>query len=134
MFAFQTEGGKEVAERDKFPWLKDEFDRLVSEGVLGDPHGEPGGAYLRVSSGGQAEEGRSGLPRQLEHIREKAIEIRLCIPWEHLFFEWILILFITVFAWKPGLRSSFSEWLLYRGVLSSGKTRSRYTSWLAVIS
>ena len=76
-----------MAERDKFPWLKDEFDRLAIEGVLGDPHGEPSAAYLRVSSTGQAEEGRSGLPRQLEHIREKAIEANLYIPWEHVFFD-----------------------------------------------
>jgi site-specific DNA recombinase len=76
-----------MAERDKFPWLKDEFDRLAIEGVLGDPHGESGGAYLRVSSAGQAEESRSGLPRQLEHIREKAIETNLSISWEHVFFD-----------------------------------------------
>lgn len=49
--------------------------------VLGDPEGEPAFAYLRVSSSGQAEEGRSGLPRQLLHVHEKASEQALMIPW-----------------------------------------------------
>jgi hypothetical protein len=68
---------QQVAERDEFPWCKKEFDKLAADGVLGDPDGEPSGAYLRVSSSGQAEEGRSGLPRQLEHIHEKALESNL---------------------------------------------------------
>jgi site-specific DNA recombinase len=76
-----------VAERDKFPWLKKEFDELAMNSVLGDPDGEPSGAYLRVSSAGQAEEGRSGLPRQMEHIHEKAFESNLSIPWKYLFFD-----------------------------------------------
>jgi site-specific DNA recombinase len=76
-----------VAEKDRFPWLKEEFDRLATNGVLGDPNGKPSGSYLRVSSAGQAEEGRSGLPRQLEHVHEKATEERLCIPWEYVFFD-----------------------------------------------
>ena len=78
---------QQVAERDKFPWLKNEFDKLAMNGVLGDPDGEPSGGYVRVSSSGQAEEGRSGLPRQMEHIHEKALESNLSIPWEYLFFD-----------------------------------------------
>ncbi|UCC85666.1 MAG: recombinase family protein [Anaerolineales bacterium] len=76
-----------MAERDKFPWLKKEFDALATEDGLGDPEGEPSAAYLRVSSAGQAEEGRSGLPRQMEHIHQKALESKLSIPWAYLFFD-----------------------------------------------
>lgn len=65
--------------------LKREFDRLAVDGAIGDPNGEESDAYIRVSSSGQAEEGRSGLPRQLEHIAEKARQEGLKIPWERLY-------------------------------------------------
>ncbi|MEZ4711608.1 MAG: recombinase family protein [Caldilineaceae bacterium] len=58
-----------------------EFDRLASDGALGDPHGKPGYAYLRVSSSGQAEEGRSGLPRQIARVHEAAAKNGVRIPW-----------------------------------------------------
>ncbi|MCB0165394.1 MAG: recombinase family protein [Anaerolineae bacterium] len=76
-----------MSEKNKSSWLKEEFEKLASHQVLGDPNGEPAAAYLRVSSTGQAEEGRSGLPRQLAHIHEKAYETGLCIPWEYVFFD-----------------------------------------------
>lgn len=78
---------QKLTEKDRFPWLKDEFDKLATTGVLGDPTGRPAAAYMRVSSTGQAEEGRSGLPRQMEHIHEKALETHLYIPWEYVFFD-----------------------------------------------
>ena len=55
--------------------------------VLGEPEGEPAFAYLRVSSSGQAEEGRSGLPRQLLHIHQKAVDQGLKIPWNLVFYD-----------------------------------------------
>ncbi len=72
---------------DRLQWVKDEFDRIAASGVLGDPNGKPAYAYLRVSSQGQAEEGRSGFPRQLQHVHEKAQQLRLCITWELVFFD-----------------------------------------------
>ncbi|MCC6604604.1 MAG: recombinase family protein [Anaerolineae bacterium] len=54
-------------------------------GELGDPHGELAYAYIRVSTAGQAEEGRSGLPRQLEHIHEKARQSFLRVSYSLLF-------------------------------------------------
>jgi len=62
--------------------LEREFARIAIDGVAGDPNGEIAYAYLRVSSRGQAEEGRSGLPRQLEHVAEKAANEGLAIPWD----------------------------------------------------
>ena len=56
-------------------------------GVLGDPSGEQSFVYVRVSSSGQAEEGRTGLPRQLRHIHEKAQQAGLSIALEHVFFD-----------------------------------------------
>jgi site-specific DNA recombinase len=72
---------------ERFKWVKEEFDRIAVNGVLGDPDGKPGMAYLRVSSAGQAEEGRSGFPRQLLHVHEKARELHIAVPWEHVFFD-----------------------------------------------
>lgn len=54
-------------------------------GELGDPRGELAYAYIRVSTAGQAEEGRSGLPRQLEHIHERARQSHLRVPYSLLF-------------------------------------------------
>jgi site-specific DNA recombinase len=72
---------------DRLSWVKDEFDRIAACGVLGDPEGKNAYAYLRVSSQGQAEEGRSGFPRQLLHVHEKACQLHLCIRWELVFFD-----------------------------------------------
>lgn len=54
-------------------------------GILGAPHGELAYAYVRVSTSGQAEEGRTGLPRQLLHIHQCAIEKGLRVPFELLY-------------------------------------------------
>lgn len=66
-------------------FFKTEFDALAINDALGHPNGELAYAYLRVSSSGQAEEGRSGLPRQLLHVHEAALNHRLKIPWEYIF-------------------------------------------------
>jgi site-specific DNA recombinase len=66
-------------------FFKAEFDALAINDALGHPAGEPAYGYLRVSTSGQAEEGRSGLPRQLLHVHEVAVQHRLKIPWEYLF-------------------------------------------------
>jgi len=66
-------------------FFKTEFDMLAINDALGHPNGELAYAYLRVSSSGQAEEGRSGLPRQIQHIHEAALDHRLKIPWECVF-------------------------------------------------
>jgi len=66
-------------------FFKIEFDALAINNALGHPTGELAYAYLRVSSSGQAEEGRSGLPRQLMHVHEVAVQNRLKIPWEYIF-------------------------------------------------
>ena len=66
-------------------FFKTEFDALASNGVIGHPQGQPAFGYLRVSSAGQADEGRSGLPRQMMHIHEVAFENRLNISWQHIF-------------------------------------------------
>lgn len=72
---------------EKFKWVKDDFNQMATSGVLGDPHGIPGIAYLRVSSAGQAEEGRSGFPRQLLHVHEKALQVNVSITWNLVFFD-----------------------------------------------
>ncbi len=72
---------------DRLVWVKNEFDRIATQGVLGDPTGTAAFGYLRVSSTGQAEEGRSGFPRQLLHVHEKAYQLHLSIPWELVFFD-----------------------------------------------
>jgi site-specific DNA recombinase len=66
-------------------FFKAEFDSLAINDALGHPNGELAYAYIRVSSSGQAEEGRSGLPRQIQHVHEAALKNRLKIPWEYLF-------------------------------------------------
>lgn len=66
-------------------FFKTEFDAIAINDALGHPNGELAYAYLRVSSSGQAEEGRSGLPRQLVHVHEAAVTHRLKIPWDYLF-------------------------------------------------
>jgi site-specific DNA recombinase len=62
---------------------------IISEGrpVLGDPDGQQAYGYLRVSSTHQAEEGSSGLPRQLQHIHKTAQRERLSISFDMLFMD-----------------------------------------------
>lgn len=62
-----------------------EFNILATDGAIGHPHGELAYGYLRVSSSGQAEEGRSGLPRQIMHVHEVALQHGLKIPREFIF-------------------------------------------------
>lgn len=66
-------------------FFQDEFNRYATNGVLGDPQGMPAYAYLRVSSSAQAEEGRSGLPRQIARVHEIAARSGVYIPWELVF-------------------------------------------------
>jgi len=68
-----------------FKDVKEVFDQLSVNGFVGDYHGELAYCYLRVSSSGQAEEGRSGLPRQIMHVHETAVKHKLKIPWELVF-------------------------------------------------
>ncbi len=62
--------------------FKPEFDKLATGGCLGDPDGRLAYAYLRVSGKEQGEEGRSGLPRQIEHCHLAARQNGLRIPWD----------------------------------------------------
>lgn len=66
-------------------FFKHEFDHLAVNGFIGDPQGRLGYCYLRVSSSGQAEEGRSGLPRQIQRVHEIAARQGIKIPWELVF-------------------------------------------------
>ena len=63
-------------------FFKDVFEELAVNDAIGDPNGKPAYAYLRVSSSEQAEEGRSGLPRQIRHIHEIAVQKGLRIAWD----------------------------------------------------
>jgi hypothetical protein len=66
-------------------FFKDIFDELAINEFIGDPAGKLAYAYLRVSSSEQAEEGRSGLPRQLRHVHEIAVQSGLKISWDMVF-------------------------------------------------
>ena len=66
-------------------FFQDEFDRHSTNGVLGDPQGKLGYAYLRVSTSAQAEEGRFGLPRQIARVHEVSARSGICIPWDFVF-------------------------------------------------
>ena len=66
-------------------FFKSAFDALSVNDALGHPNGEIAFGYLRVSSSGQAEDGRSGLPRQVTHLHEIASKQRLRIPWGYVF-------------------------------------------------
>jgi site-specific DNA recombinase len=66
-------------------FFKAEFDALATDNAIGHPNGELAYAYLRVSSAGQADEGRSGLPRQIMNVHEAALKHGLKIPWEYVF-------------------------------------------------
>ena len=63
-------------------FFKDVFEELAVNGCIGDPNGKLAYAYLRVSSSEQAEEGRSGLPRQIRHVHEIAVEKGLKVAWD----------------------------------------------------
>ncbi len=66
-------------------YFKPAFFALATDGCIGDLNGEPAYAYIRVSDEVQAEEGRTGLPRQLEHIHQIAREKGYKIAWELVF-------------------------------------------------
>lgn len=66
-------------------FFREEFNQLARNECLGNPLGDLAYAYLRVSSSGQADEGRSGLPRQILHCHEAALQAGLKIPWEFVF-------------------------------------------------
>lgn len=66
-------------------FFKEVFDQLAIDGFIGEPKGKLAYCYLRVSSTAQAEEGRSGLPRQIMHVHEAAARNALKIPWELVF-------------------------------------------------
>ncbi|HLZ81396.1 MAG TPA: recombinase family protein, partial [Ktedonobacteraceae bacterium] len=66
-------------------FFKPDFDILALDGCIGDPCGELAYAYLRVSGEEQAEEGRSGLPRQIGHIHEIAYKYGYKIPWDYVY-------------------------------------------------
>src|SRR5262245_36351431 len=65
--------------------FKNDFDALAVDGCIGDPNGQPAYLYIRVSSDGQAEEGRSGLPRQIEHCHAIATQRGFKIAWNLVF-------------------------------------------------
>lgn len=73
--------------------LRAEFDKIADgRGYLGAPDGVLSYGYLRVSGDQQAEEGRSGLPRQILHIHGVALKgvpdkdiPPLKIPWDMLY-------------------------------------------------
>lgn len=66
-------------------FFKAEFDALATHNAIGHHNGELAYGYLRVSSAGQADEDRSGLPRQIMNVHEAAVRHGLKIPWEYLF-------------------------------------------------
>ena len=65
--------------------FRTDFDALAQNNALGNPEGELAFGYLRVSSAAQADEGRSGIPRQMMHIHEVAVKNGLKIPWDYLY-------------------------------------------------
>src|SRR5690242_20012068 len=66
-------------------FFKPAFDELAHDGYIGDPRGQLAYGYIRVSDSDQAEDGRSGLPRQIEHIHEAARRHGYKISWELVF-------------------------------------------------
>jgi DNA invertase Pin-like site-specific DNA recombinase len=67
--------------------FKSEFDILAKDGAIGAPDGAAAYAYIRVSDSDQAEDGRSGLPRQIQNIHEVATQRGYRIPWELVYAE-----------------------------------------------
>ncbi len=64
---------------------RETFDRLAANGCIGAANGVPAFAYIRVSSQGQAEDGGSGLPRQIEAIHEIAAQRGYTVAWNMVF-------------------------------------------------
>ncbi len=62
-------------------FFKRVFDSLANDGCIGEKAGQLAYAYIRVSSNEQSEEGRSGLPRQIEHCHQIAVQNGYKIPW-----------------------------------------------------
>ncbi len=65
--------------------FKQTFDQIAVGGFIGDPNGKPAYAYIRVSDSDQADEGRSGLPRQIQNVHEAASRDGYRVPWELVF-------------------------------------------------
>jgi site-specific DNA recombinase len=68
-----------------YSFFKQAFDDLATNGFIGDPNGLPAYCYIRVSTDEQADEGRSGLPRQIAHCHEVALRQGYKIPWDLVF-------------------------------------------------
>lgn len=66
---------------------RSEFESIATNGCIGDPLGGPAYAYIRVSSDEQAEDGRSGLPRQIQNCHEVALKHHVRIPMNMVFAE-----------------------------------------------
>jgi site-specific DNA recombinase len=66
--------------------LQDHFNRLATDGYLGNPTGEDAYAYLRASSERQVEEG-SSFSRQIENIHKAAKRDGIRVPFELVFFD-----------------------------------------------
>ncbi len=75
-------------------FFRSAFDKLAVGGFIGDPVGQPAYCYMRVSTSGQAEEGKTGLPRQIENIHKIASLKGYRVTWEMIFaddssgFQW----------------------------------------------
>ncbi len=69
-----------MPDNDLYAVVRQAFAEFAREHVLGEPGGALSYAYIRVSTAGQADELRSGLPRQLAHVARTAAEKRLAIP------------------------------------------------------
>ncbi|MCC7209326.1 MAG: recombinase family protein, partial [Anaerolineae bacterium] len=67
--------------------LNKAFEAIAVNGAIGDPSGKPAYAYMRVSTPEQAEEGRSGIPRQVQHIHEVAKQKGYRIAWDQVFMD-----------------------------------------------
>ncbi len=83
--AFRSRAEKDSAILANPAFFKPEFDKLATEGTIGDPNGQSAYAYMRVSGDEQADEGRSGLPRQIGHIHEAALKYGYKIHWESVY-------------------------------------------------
>ena len=66
-------------------FFKEAFDRFATNGVIGDPRGLDAYGYLRVSTDQQADEGRTGLPRQIKHVHEAALREGYRVPWNMIY-------------------------------------------------
>jgi hypothetical protein len=66
-------------------FFKEAFDRVAVDEAIGDPRGIEANGSLRVSSDQQANEGRTGLPRQIQHVHETGIREGYRIPWNRIY-------------------------------------------------